>query len=93
MIALDGLVAVVYVAILLLLSALVVFLAVGVVVVLRRPNRIVAVYFTATPVLFLVGYLLTHAFNNPDFILITAAVMLLFNSAFLPYTKKHLKRA
>lgn len=93
MIALDGLVAAVYVAITLLVIALIIYLTVGVLVILKRQKLVSAIYFSITPLIFLIGYSLTHNFKNPDYIFLSAIAIILFNSFFLLGTKRFQKKA
>ncbi|MHC2990279.1 hypothetical protein OB13_01245 [Pontibacter sp. HJ8] len=93
MIALDGVVAVFYATMALLVIALITYFIVGVLVILKRQKLVSAAYFAITPMIFLVGLALTRIFNSPDFIITSAAVIILFNSLFLLGTRRFQKRA
>jgi hypothetical protein len=92
MIALEGLVATVYAAITLLVIALIIYIIVGVLVLLKRRKVVTALYFSITPLLFLIGYTLTHNLKNPDYIFISSIAIILFNSFFLLGTKRYQKK-
>ena len=93
MIALDGWVAAMYATMTLLGIALVIYFVVGVFVILKRQKVTSAFYFATTPLLFMLGITLTRIFHSPDFILISAAVIILFNSFFLLGTRRFQKKS
>ena len=91
MIPLDGLVAVVYLAIALLAVAIVTSVIIGLLVLKRRHTPISLLYFIASPVIFTAGLVLTRTFTNRDFVLLAILIIIIFNSFFLLATKRYRK--
>ena len=91
MIPLNGLVAVVYLAIALLAIAIVTYVIIGLLVLKRRHSHISLLYFITSPVIFTAGLLLSRTFTNPDFVLVAILIIIILNSFFLLATQRYRK--
>ncbi len=91
MIPLDGLVAAVYVSIGILILSIIIYAIVGFLVLRKRHWIVCMIYFIVSPLFIITGYTLTHTLNSPDYILTSMLLIILFNSFFLPITKRFRK--